>query len=956
MHSSGLSVEYRLSQGDDIIVTKWILSDQSDGHDPEFTLSDLVATGHAFCHKVDTLPANAIFIEKEVAYEFLVNREFSDLKIVGCCELDFEGYSQFEVGKTLCIPENLARHEIPVKHLSTGPQKVSHKVYVSKDFSKRVLSLFLIEASSSEILIMARCLLLRNEEFKKMDQIYGAEETIAERSSRIKRLVSELKDRTFFRIYSDKHLERAIMSTQSVSFPDINYWITSNNKDLSLAYRFYKADEDNPLASLVLLATDSYFIGPLAHQLSSKHSIDVYVCHPRGFGPSEGPRGYAESADSIWSDITLFIRMVKLNGRLQSPIFLGGHFWAASMALKYCLQAGKKIEFLDGIVLISPNLGMKLFRKEFIERNKRENSAEFHISPQRYLLWKLSGGRIGGKKAVLRLQSDPLMKELDPTIVDNVSLNTLESWRFHDTKPKIKIPYPSFVVIGGEDEFFESKEFLSKFPRSDMCELPGEDSLTVIPACTEQIASWIHKQARDKERKIRKDSKVTFLEDSKHKLIKLEQLTEELGNVLVLTDKQNPDLLCSFYISDPNQFFLVVRHLSKNYPRKKIILYTDSLKNSDLQKLTGMISGVITIVEQKAIDIPLFSPKDQALGDKLKELCKKAERQPAEPIEPIPLEFNLNAYDPVELIGKGSFGTVWLARVLVSGKPVAIKQVPKRLIDKSLGSIQSEVEILSKIRGGGDTNNNPFIVTLLNYGQDSTNVYLVEEFIPGGELFTRMQRIGGKLSERETKFFASEIAFALHTLHQRGIIYRDLKPENVLISASSHVKLVDFGFARELAVGERVNDFCGSPFYIAPEMLTSAAYDSSIDWWALGILTFEMLTGQPPFIGTSPREVYRSILVGELDWSLLKNQYSNSSDDIVTFIKGLLKSDPEKRHRFAQVRESAWLRDVDWDRVESRSIDPPFSISTASPFDTNYFVKFRKDEAIFGPQASEMVK
>jgi protein kinase A len=923
VHSSGLTVEYRLSQGEDIIVTKWILSEHTDSTDPEFNLSELVATGHTFCHKVDTLPADSIFIEKEVAYEFLVKREFSNLKIVGCCELDFEGYSQFELGKTLNIPNDLARHEVPVSHLAIGRQKISHKVYVSKDFSKRVISLFLIDASTAKIIIMARCLLMRNEEFTHMDQIYGAEETIAERSSRVKRLVSELQDRTFFRIYSDQHLERAILATQSVSFPDINYWITDNG-DKALAYRFYKAAGDKPVASFILIATDSYFIGPMAHQLSTKHSIDVYVCHPRGFGPSEGIRGYSESPGSIWSDIAVFIRMTKLNGRLKSPTFLGGHFWAASMALKYCVHEKKNLEELDGLVLVAPNLGREMFRKEFTERLKKENSAEFHISPLRYLCWRLSGGRIGGKKAVLRLQSDPLMKELDPTIVDNVSLNTLESWRFRGKRVKNRIPFPSIVLIGSEDEFFEAKEVLSKFPLSERSELTGEDSLTIIPACVEQVASWIHKNSENKEKKIESDSKTIFLSGKKRNLIKLKQLTEELGNFIILTDHVKTDYDCSFYLCESAHFYLAIRYLSKNYPKQKIILHTDSLKESELRNLAGMISGVITSLSHQTIDIPVFNPNDQALNDKLKELCKKPDRSTSERAGPIPREFNLTAYEPIELIGKGSFGTVWLARVLVSGKPVAIKQVPKALIDKSppqLSSIKSEVEILTKLR-----DDHPFIVTLLNHGQDSTNIYLVEEFIPGGELFTRMQRVGGKLSEREAKFFVSEIAFALHTLHQSGFIYRDLKPENVLISASSHVKLVDFGFARELAVGERVNDFCGSPFYIAPEMLTSSAYDSSIDWWALGILTFEMLTGQPPFLGTSPREVYRSILVGEIDWSLLKSNYGNSNQELVTFVKGLLKNDTETRYRFAQVRESAWLQDIDWNRVESRSIDFPFPL------------------------------
>jgi serine/threonine protein kinase len=203
------------------------------------------------------------------------------------------------------------------------------------------------------------------------------------------------------------------------------------------------------------------------------------------------------------------------------------------------------------------------------------------------------------------------------------------------------------------------------------------------------------------------------------------------------------------------------------------------------------------------------------------------------------------------------------------------------------------------------------------------------------------------MPEMDARFYIAELAAALNSLHEAGIVYRDLKPENVLIAASGHIKLTDFGFACTLDYGEKLNSFCGSPYYIAPEMLVAIAYDSVVDWWALGILAYELLVGQPPFIGKTPREVYRAILVGDIDWAPLK-----SHSEAQQLIKGLLRNDPLKRFRYAEIKSSQWFAGNDWRQVESRSLEPPFVVNATSPFDASYFVKYRKDEARFGPSVT----
>jgi len=220
-------------------------------------------------------------------------------------------------------------------------------------------------------------------------------------------------------------------------------------------------------------------------------------------------------------------------------------------------------------------------------------------------------------------------------------------------------------------------------------------------------------------------------------------------------------------------------------------------------------------------------------------------------------------------------------------------------------------------------------------------LYLLFEYVCGGELFSHLRR-AGKFSNEVAKFFAGEIVLALEHMHLYDIVYRDLKPENLLIDSSGHIKITDFGFAK--IVHDRTWTLCGTPEYLAPEIIQSKGHGKAVDWWALGILIYEMLAGFPPFFDDNPFVIYEKILRGEFGFP---GHVVATARDL---IKGLLAHDRTKRlgnlKRGANdLKDHAWFASINWDDLYNKTIPSPLvPPSTGQEGDTSNFEIYEEDE------------
>ncbi|KAI9228890.1 MAG: kinase-like domain-containing protein [Piptocephalis tieghemiana] len=319
--------------------------------------------------------------------------------------------------------------------------------------------------------------------------------------------------------------------------------------------------------------------------------------------------------------------------------------------------------------------------------------------------------------------------------------------------------------------------------------------------------------------------------------------------------------------------------------------------------------------------------------------------------------YSLSDFDLLNTLGTGTFGRVYLCRpsrahqpplplpsspsdegsVMVnsdekaSGGFYAMKVLKKSDVVRlrQVEHINSEKDILTDVR-------HPFIVNLHCTFQDETNLYMLLDYVLGGELFLHLRR-AGRFTNEVTRFFASEILLAVEYLHARDIIYRDLKPENLLLDRDGHVKITDFGFAKR--VPDRTWTLCGTPEYLAPEIIQSRGHGKAVDWWALGILIFEMLAGYPPFFDDYPIGIYEKILAGRI---VFPPHFDLAAKDLV---KRLLTADRTQRlgnlaGGAKDIRCHRWFREVNWAGLLTRQVRPPIQPAYAGPGDTGNFENY----------------
>ncbi|XP_068137100.1 protein kinase C iota type isoform X3 [Hyperolius riggenbachi] len=327
-----------------------------------------------------------------------------------------------------------------------------------------------------------------------------------------------------------------------------------------------------------------------------------------------------------------------------------------------------------------------------------------------------------------------------------------------------------------------------------------------------------------------------------------------------------------------------------------------------------------------------------------------------------PCSLGLQDFDLLRVIGRGSYAKVLLVKLKKTERIYAMKVVKKELVndDEDIDWVQTEKHVFEQ------ASNHPFLVGLHSCFQTESRLFFVIEYVNGGDLMFHMQR-QRKLPEEHARFYSAEISLALNYLHERGIIYRDLKLDNVLLDSEGHIKLTDYGMCKEgLRPGDTTSTFCGTPNYIAPEILRGEDYGFSVDWWALGVLMFEMMAGRSPFdiVGSTdnPDQNTEDFLFQVILEKQIRIPRSLSVK-AASVLKSFLNKEPKDRlgchpqTGFADIQGHQFFRNVDWDMLEQKQVVPPFKPNICGEFGLdNFDAQFTNEPVQLTPDDEDAVR
>lgn len=362
----------------------------------------------------------------------------------------------------------------------------------------------------------------------------------------------------------------------------------------------------------------------------------------------------------------------------------------------------------------------------------------------------------------------------------------------------------------------------------------------------------------------------------------------------------------------------------------KDALKTVSGSEDHLIQASDVISTSTPSLSEKLVSSPIEPPIAAAPAESVSTPAHVGHPRPAHRRRK---KVGLDDFSFLAVLGKGNFGKVMLAESKHTGNLYAVKVLKKNFIveNREVESTRSEKRVFLI----ANRERHPFLINLFACFQTENRIYFVMDYVSGGDLMFHIQQ--KMFTARRAQFYAAEVLLALKHFHENGVIYRDLKLDNILLSLDGHIKLADYGLCKEnMDYGSTTGTFCGTPDFIAPEILLDQKYGRSVDWWALGVLMYQMLLGKSPFHGNDEDEVYDAILSDEPLYPI------HMPRDSVSILQQLLTRDPSKRlgsgiKDAEEIMSHPYFANISFEDLLNLRVEPPYKPELDSPTDVRYF-------------------